>query len=52
MFETLGADAVDSFYVCNPSGSPLDAGQRAQVEATLVAATRGAPAPSAVDTPR
>ena len=22
--ETLGADAVDSFYVCNPSGSPVD----------------------------
>ena len=27
--ETLGADAVDSFYVCNPSGSPVDAEQRA-----------------------
>ena len=23
--ETLGGDAVDSFYVCNPSGSPVDA---------------------------
>ena len=27
--ETLGADAVDSFYVCNPSGSPVDPEQRA-----------------------
>ena len=26
--ETLGADAVDSFYVCNPSGTPVDAEQR------------------------
>ena len=23
--ETLGADAVDCFYVCNPSGTPVDA---------------------------
>ena len=42
--ETLGADAVDSFYVCNPSGSPVDA--------ALVAATGGAPAPEVIDTPR
>jgi [protein-PII] uridylyltransferase len=38
--ETLGADAVDSFYVCNPSGSPVDPEQRARVDAALVAATR------------
>jgi [protein-PII] uridylyltransferase len=49
--ETLGGDAVDSFYVCDPSGSPVDAEQRAQVEAALVAATRGAPAPGVADTP-
>jgi len=47
--ETLGADAVDSFYVANPSGSPVDPDQRERVEAALVAATRGAP--EAVDTP-
>jgi [protein-PII] uridylyltransferase len=39
--ETLGADAVDSFYVCNPSGSPLTVEQRERVDAALVAATRG-----------
>ena len=49
--ETLGADAVDCFYVCNPSGTPVDAEQRARVDEALVAATRGAPAPEAVDTP-
>jgi [protein-PII] uridylyltransferase len=37
--ETLGGDAVDSFYVCNPSGQPVDAAQRERVEAALVAAT-------------
>ncbi|MET0764113.1 MAG: [protein-PII] uridylyltransferase [Blastococcus sp.] len=50
--ETLGGDAVDCFYVANPSGSPVDAGQRERVDAALVAATRGAPAPDVVDTPR
>ena len=49
MFETLGADAVDSFYVANPSGSPVDQEQRQRVDAALMAATRGAP--DAVDTP-
>src|SRR5215207_11747021 len=49
--ETLGADAVDCFYVCNPSGSPVDPEQRSRVDAALVAATRGVPAPEAVDTP-
>jgi [protein-PII] uridylyltransferase len=47
--ETLGADAADSFYVRNPSGQPLDAGQRARVEAALTAAARGA-VPEAVHT--
>ena len=42
--ETLGGDAVDSFYVCDPSGSPVDPDQRARVEEALVAATLGAPA--------
>ena len=31
--ETLGADAVDSFYVANPSGSPVDPDQRRRVDA-------------------
>ena len=39
--ETLGADAVDSFYVCNPSGSPVGTDQRQRVDAALLAATRG-----------
>ena len=39
--ETLGADAVDCFYVCNPSGSPVDADQRTRVDDALVAATLG-----------
>jgi [protein-PII] uridylyltransferase len=43
--ETLGADAVDSFYVCNPSGTPVDEAQRRRVDAALVEATRGAVAP-------
>ena len=49
--ETLGADAVDSFYVANPSGSPVDPEQRRRVDVALVAATRGAPAPVGIDTP-
>ncbi|MFW3169497.1 [protein-PII] uridylyltransferase [Geodermatophilus sp. CPCC 206100] len=50
--ETLGADAADHFYVCNPSGTPIDADQRARVEAALVAAVRGAvPEPVAGNTP-
>ncbi|SOD92987.1 [protein-PII] uridylyltransferase [Blastococcus haudaquaticus] len=40
--ETLGADAVDCFYVCNPSGSPVEPDQRRRVEVALVAATVGA----------
>ena len=40
--ETLGADAVDCFYLSNPSGAPVDAEQRRRVDAALVAATHGA----------
>ncbi|MGZ4506394.1 MAG: [protein-PII] uridylyltransferase [Blastococcus sp.] len=39
--ETLGGDAVDCFYVCNPSGSPVELEQRRRVEAALAGATRG-----------
>ena len=39
--ETLGADAVDCFYVCNPSGAPVDPDQRSRVDAALVTATNG-----------
>ncbi len=45
--ETLGADAADYFYVCNSTREPIDAAQRARVEAALVSATRGAPEPVA-----
>jgi [protein-PII] uridylyltransferase len=48
--ETLGADAVDSFYVCNPSGSPLDDEQRRRVDAALAAVTRGHAAPDQLHT--
>ena len=46
--ETLGADAVDCFYIANPSGSPVDQGQRERVDAALRSATRagGADTPS------
>jgi [protein-PII] uridylyltransferase len=47
--ETLGADAVDSFYVASPSGSPLDAAQRARVEQALIEAATGA-VPAAAST--
>ncbi|UOY01518.1 [protein-PII] uridylyltransferase [Blastococcus sp. PRF04-17] len=53
--ETLGGDAVDSFYVCDPSGSPVDADQRERVEAALVAVIRGptdAGTSRTADTPR
>jgi [protein-PII] uridylyltransferase len=50
--ETLGADAVDCFYVCNPSGSPVEPDQRARVDQALVAATvGGADESRGVDTP-
>jgi [protein-PII] uridylyltransferase len=42
LIETLGADAVDCFYVCNPSGSPVAPEQRARVDDALVSATLGA----------
>ncbi|MGY1803590.1 [protein-PII] uridylyltransferase [Blastococcus sp. SYSU D00922] len=44
LIETLGADAVDCFYVCNPSGSPVEPEQRRRVDDALVAATLGAAA--------
>jgi [protein-PII] uridylyltransferase len=47
--ETLGADAVDAFYVSDPSGTPIDPGQRERAERALVAAVRGdAPDPAAL----
>jgi [protein-PII] uridylyltransferase len=49
--ETLGGDAVDCFYVRNPSGSPVDAGQRRRVDDALVAATQAVPVPAGLDTP-
>ncbi|RBY87112.1 [protein-PII] uridylyltransferase [Blastococcus sp. TBT05-19] len=50
--ETLGGDAVDCFYVANPSGSPVDQVQRERVDSALVAATRGGGAvPVGADTP-
>jgi [protein-PII] uridylyltransferase len=56
--ETLGNDAVDSFYVTAPSGDPLTPEHRARVEAALVTAARGTmpslvppPVPSGADTP-
>jgi [protein-PII] uridylyltransferase len=53
--ETLGADAVDAFYVCDNSGAPIDGEQRASAENALMAAARGvAPDPAAMgkaDTP-
>jgi [protein-PII] uridylyltransferase len=45
--ETIGGDAVDSFYVSNPSGEPVDDAQRERVDAALLAAL----APPAGDTP-
>ncbi len=46
--ETLGADAVDAFYLADPSGTPVDEGQRERVAASLLAAAAGtAPDPAA-----
>ncbi len=39
--ETLGADAVDAFYLADPSGTPVDAGQRARAEQALLTAAAG-----------
>jgi [protein-PII] uridylyltransferase len=39
--ETLGADAVDAFYVCDPTGTPIDPAQRELAERGLVAAAGG-----------
>ncbi|SCX53108.1 UTP--GlnB (protein PII) uridylyltransferase, GlnD [Klenkia marina] len=45
--ETLGADAVDAFYLADPSGTPVDAGQRERVERALLLAAAGtAPDPA------
>jgi [protein-PII] uridylyltransferase len=45
--ETLGGDAVDAFYVCDPAGTPIDPVQRQRAEQALVAAARGdAPDPA------
>ena len=45
--ETLGADAVDAFYVSDPAGTPIDPEQRRRAEQALVAAARGeAPDPA------
>jgi [protein-PII] uridylyltransferase len=41
--ETLGGDAVDSFYVCTASGQPVDADQRLRVEASLARAVGDTP---------
>jgi [protein-PII] uridylyltransferase len=53
--ETLGADALDSFYVCDPLGTAMDPGRRKRIEAALMAAALGvAPDPAAegkADTP-
>ena len=46
--ETLGADAVDAFYLADPSGTPVDEGQRERAARALLAAASGAapdPAP-------
>jgi [protein-PII] uridylyltransferase len=39
--ETFGGDAVDSFYVREPSGGPLDHDQRQRVDAALLEAAGG-----------
>jgi [protein-PII] uridylyltransferase len=47
--ETLGADALDSFYVCDPAGTAMDPERRRRVEVALTAAARGdAAAPASV----
>ena len=49
--ETLGGDAVDCFYVANPSGDPVDPEQRRRVDGALASATRGAEADTPVQVP-
>jgi [protein-PII] uridylyltransferase len=39
--ETLGADALDSFYICDPGGTGMDPERRRRVEIALTAAARG-----------
>ncbi|MGY5885476.1 [protein-PII] uridylyltransferase [Modestobacter lacusdianchii] len=40
--ETLGADALDSFYVSDPAGAVMDADRRRDIETALVSAAGGA----------
>jgi [protein-PII] uridylyltransferase len=40
--ETFGGDAVDVFYLANPSGTPLDGDRRRRIEESLAAAASGA----------
>jgi [protein-PII] uridylyltransferase len=47
--ETLGADALDSFYVCDPTGTAMDPERRRRVEVALTAAARGVAAEPATD---
>ncbi len=45
--ETLGADALDSFYVCDPAGTAMSPERRRRLEVALTAAARGvAPDPA------
>jgi [protein-PII] uridylyltransferase len=54
--ETFGGDAVDVFYLANPSGTPLDGDRRRRIEESLMTAAAGAvhtaAAESKADTPR
>ena len=45
--ETLGADAVDCFYVCNPSGSPVEPTSGSGSRAALVRRPPGGARPAA-----
>jgi [protein-PII] uridylyltransferase len=50
--ETLGADALDSFYVCDPRGTAMDAELRRRVELALRAAAGGLPSDPVVGSKR
>ncbi len=49
--ETLGADALDSFYVSDPAGGVMDADRRRGIESALVSAAGGATSGTTVDGP-
>lgn len=49
--ETLGGDAVDCFYVANPSGDPVDPEQRSRVDAALLGTLGPAPGRPAAEVP-